>query len=58
MSKADKRILTPGTTPAQHINCRCVLVLAEPCFGKQLDLFGRLSPATLSYEDLIKEIKK
>lgn len=49
------KIQLPGIV--HQINCRCTLVniQEEP---KQLDLFGEFVPATLGFQDMIKELQK
>jgi hypothetical protein len=58
MSKPEYIVVTIGGISVEPINCRCTVVFMDSGFGKQLDLFSSFSPATLTYEDLIKEIKR
>jgi len=51
----DPRIQLPGTMV--NVNCRCVMVFVqdEP---EQLDLFGEIHAAGMSFEDLMQKVNK
>lgn len=53
--RIDLYIQLPGEV--HQVNCRCVLVNVQED-PKQLDLFGEFVPATLGFQDLVKELNR
>jgi len=55
----DKKYVPTGDPRVRdpHVNCRCVMVFIqeEP---KQLDLFGEIHAAGMSFEELMQKVKK
>lgn len=53
----NEKKVSEGYFIPESINCRCtfVRIQGEP---KQIDLFGEFVPATLSFQNMMKELNK